>query len=84
MAPKTPTVHEHVDGDLQFKLTKNAGEVERQSYRVTDKAARASTEESVGSEGIFKNGQIFAPGDLIELDEQSAANYKVLGEVEDV
>lgn len=61
----------------------------RRSYVVTDKAARPDVEledgtVSIGSEGIFKNGTLYKPGEQIELDEQSAANYKALGEVADV
>ena len=39
---------------------------------------------SRGSEGIFKNGTIYKPGDEIELGEQTAARFLELGEIENV
>lgn len=56
----------------------------RKQYRVTDKVVRESTNESNGSEGLFKNGQVYKPGDTLELDEKTAANYIALGEVEEL
>lgn len=78
--------------DHKLEITDEAGAQDvvggeptvRKQYRVTDKAARAATDESAGSEGLFKNGQIYKPGDSLELDEKTAANYIALGEVEEL
>lgn len=62
----------------------------KKKYIVTDKTVRDDILnedgeiESRGSEGIFKNGQLYKPGDEIELDDQSAENFKQLGEIKDV
>lgn len=58
--------------EFTIKRVKNAPAVERKMYRVT-----AET-------GIFKNGKAYNQGDEIELDINTAANFKELGEVEDV
>ena len=57
-------------------------EGERRQYRVTALAARPSTEESAGSEGLFKNGRIYKPGELIELNVASAQASLDLAEIE--
>lgn len=57
---------------------------ERREYRVTELAAREETEESAGSEGLFKNGQVYKPGEIIELNVASAQASLDLGEIEEV
>jgi hypothetical protein len=56
----------------------------RKLYRVTDKVVREATDESNGSDGLFKNGKVYAPGETIELDEKTAAGFLALGEIEEV
>lgn len=70
--------------ELNIKRVVGADPEPQAKYRVTEKAARESTEDSIGSEGIFKNGTIYKPGDIIELGDKTAARFKELGEVEDV
>lgn len=57
---------------VRLEITRNVPLPERKLYRVTAES------------GLFKRGQLFAPGEEIELDEATAASFKVLGEVEDV
>lgn len=59
-------------------------DVPRFEYRVTGKTVRKDTKESNGSEGLFKNGRLYKPGDIVELTEKSAEAYIALGEVEPV
>lgn len=54
----------------------------RLTYRVTDAATRATTDESVGSEGIFKNGKTYAPGATLELTAKTAQPFIDLGVLE--
>lgn len=56
--------------EINIKVTRNAGEVERAPYTV------------VAESGLFKNGKIYEKGETIELDEKTAANFIALGEVE--
>lgn len=58
-------------------------EVERKTYIVTDQTVREATEESVGSDGLFKNGKVYKPGEQIELDEQTAASFLANGDIEE-
>lgn len=61
----------------------------RKNYVVTEKALRESVTypddfTSEGSFGIFKNGRIYGVGEIIELDENTAAGFLALGEVIEV
>jgi hypothetical protein len=56
---------------------------ERRLYRVTEAAARPESFESRGSEGLFKNGRIYRPGETIELNVASAQASLELGEIEE-
>lgn len=58
--------------EVNIRHIKNAGIPDRKTYRVTTET------------GLFKNGTQYNQGDQIELDELTAANFKELGEVEDV
>lgn len=61
--------------------------VKRKVYIVTDQTRRDDVLddngdiESHGSEGIYKNGQLYKPGDEIELDENTAANFLANGDI---
>lgn len=76
--------------ELNIKRIANAKAEKQGTYRVTEKAARDDVLDedgeivSRGSEGIFKNGNIYKPGDEIELGEQTAARFLELGEIENV
>lgn len=84
MSGDNPEPTSEVVEELNIKHVRNAKPVEKKKYVVTEGAARKSTDESIGSEGIFKNGKVYKPGDEIELDEATAKNFIELGEVEDV
>lgn len=57
---------------------------ERREYRVTDQTVRPATDEDAGSDGLHKNGQVYAPGDLVELNVASAQASLAAGDIEEV
>lgn len=83
MAEENSTQGEVVE-EFSVKHVKNAPVLPRKTYVVNEQAAREATEEFAGSEGIFKNGKVYKPGDEIELDEATAERFKSLGEIKDV
>lgn len=66
---KTPT--KFVE-EMKFRFIRNDDPVIRSPHRVLSEA------------GLFKNGQQYSKGDLVELDAKTAASFIELGEVEEV
>lgn len=57
---------------------------ERKQYRVTDQVVRDEAYESLRSDGLHKNGRIYKPGELIELNVASAQAALANGDIEEV
>lgn len=63
--------------------------VVRKTYIVTDKVVRPTLVDeegnllSNGCNGIMKNGYLYRPGDEVELDDNTARGFLLLGEVEE-
>lgn len=62
----------HATDEVDITLERSPFEPERKSYRV------------VAENGLFKRGQQHDPGQLVELDEKTAAAFLVAGDIEEV
>lgn len=56
----------------------------RKEYVVTNQTVRDDTDESTGSDGIFYDSKLYKPGERIELDAHTAAQFLALGDIEEV